>query len=346
MKNISKCFVLTGVISFGVCLNAFATVEQKPAAAKLTGQIIIDGSSTVYPVSEAVAEAFGSVAENKSVQVKVAQSGTGGGFQKFCRAETDISGASRPIKESEKDLCAKNGVKFIELPIAYDGIAIVVNKKNSSIKSITTADLKRIWEPNSSVKVWGDIGPAFAQNKNLKNEKIKLYGPGPEHGTFDYFTETIVGKEKSIRSDFSAINPDVIVTAVKGDPNALAYFGFAYYYENRDKLGLLAVDGGKGPVLPSATTIADGTYQPLSRPIFIYVSEKATNRPEVSAFVNFYIKNVPELASQVGYVPLPKKVNDLVGSRFQKKITGSIYETSKPGSKLSLQQLLSQRGKP
>ncbi|MBN8554301.1 MAG: PstS family phosphate ABC transporter substrate-binding protein [Deltaproteobacteria bacterium] len=334
MKRVFSYLLAFGLIGFS------ANAAQTTPSQSLTGQINIDGSATVFPISEGVGEDFQKT--QKNLRVKVASSGTGGGFQKFCRGEADITGASRPIEAVELELCAKNKTSFVELPIAYDGIAIVVNPNNTTAKTMTTAQLKKLWEPGSKVKTWGELGGAFAADANLKDKEIKIYGPGPEHGTFDYFTKVINGKEKAIRSDFTASNPDVIVSAIAGNKLSLGYFGYAYYFANKSKLGLVGVDAGKGAVLPDAQTIASGKYAPLSRPIFIYVSEKALARPEVAAFIDYYIQNVSKIAPEVGYVSLGADMYKLVAQRFENKVTGTLYDKSKTISDVSLKTLLSQ----
>jgi phosphate transport system substrate-binding protein len=265
---------------------------------KLSGSISADGSSTVYPITEAMAEEFGREHEG-AVRVTVGLSGTGGGFKRFCAGETDISDASRPIKDSEKEICSQNQVAFVEIPVAYDGLSVIVNPQNNFAQCLTTAELKRIWEPGSTVRRWSDVRQGFP------NTEIKLYGPGTSSGTFDYFTEEIVGKSGASRADYTASEDDnVLVQGVEGDAASLGYFGFAYYKENAQRLKLVGVDSGSGCVLPSEQTIKDGSYKPLSRPLFIYVTSKAMARPEVQAFINYYITQATELVPQVGYVPL------------------------------------------
>ncbi len=268
-------------------------------AAQLSGTIQIDGSSTVFPISEAVAEEFGR--EQRNVRVTVGVSGTGGGFKRFCAGETDISNASRPIKDSEKETCARAGIEWLELPVAFDGLSVMVNPENDFVDCLTVEELKRVWEPGSRINNWSQVRAEFP------DQGLTLYGPGTDSGTFDYFTEAIVGEEDASRPDYTASEDDnVLVQGIAGDENALGYFGFAYYVENTDKLKLVAVDGGAGCVLPSEQTINDGTYSPLSRPIFIYVKKAALQRPEVAAFVRFYLENAPTLVQDVGYIPLPE----------------------------------------
>jgi len=283
--------------------------------------IKIDGSSTVYPITEAVAEEF-QKAKRGTVRVTVGISGTGGGFKKFSRGETDISDASRPIVKKEIDACREAGIEYIELPVAYDGIAVMVNPKNNWVASMTPEDLKKIWEPAAERKVikWNQVNPKWP------DMPLKLYGPGVDSGTFDYFTEAIVGKSRASRGDFTASEDDnVLVQGIATDRGALGFFGYAYYAENTDKLKLIPIDGGKGLVTPSEQTIMDGTYQPLSRPIFIYVNKKATERPEVKEFVEFYLKNAPKLVKQVKYVPLPDRAYKLAEERFARKVAGTVF---------------------
>ncbi len=271
--------------------------SEKGSSTSLSGSVKIDGSTTVLPISEAVAEAF--MKANPGVNVTVGSSGTGGGFKKFTVGETDISDASRPIEDKEKAAAEKSGIQYIEIPVAYDGISLITNKDNTWAKFITVAELKKIWEPGSKVNNWNQVNPAWP------NQKLTLYGPSSAHGTFDYFTKAINGKEKAIRTDYQVSEDyNVMVQGVEGDKGGLAFLGYAYYKQNQDKLNILGVDGGTGPVSPTEETIKDGTYKPLSRPIFIYVSKKALERPEVKAFVEFYMTEGPKLVSQVGFVPL------------------------------------------
>jgi phosphate transport system substrate-binding protein len=285
-------------------------------------QIIqIDGSSTVFPITEAVAEEF-QKAKKSAVKVTVGIAGTGGGFKKFCRGETDISDASRPILKQEMEACKGAGIDYYELPVAFDALTVMVNPKNDWVKTLTIADLKKMWEPSAQGKVtnWNQIRPEWP------NAPLKLFGPGADSGTFDYFTEAIVGKAKASRGDFTASEDDnVLVQGIANDKNALGYFGFAYYIENQKKLKAVPVDGGKGPVLPSAKTVEDGTYQPLSRPIFIYVSKKSAEKPEIKEFIEFYMKNAATLVKQVKYVPLPAKAYALGLEHFKKGKLGTVF---------------------
>ena len=292
-----------------------------PAAAQI---VKIDGSSTVFPVTEAVAEDFQKSVKGK-IKVTVGISGTGGGFKKFCRGETDISNASRPILVPEIADCKKEGVEFIELPVAFDALTVVINPKNNFIKSMTVAELKKMWEPAAQGKVthWNQVNPAWP------NQPIKLFGAGSDSGTFDYFTEAIVGKAKSSRGDFTASEDDnVLVQGVARDVNAIGYFGFAYYVENRDKLRSVAiVDGaGKPAVQPSMESVVGGSYQPLSRPIFIYVNTKALAKPDVKQFVEYYLKHGEKLSKEVKYVPLPAKSYTLGMDRVTNMKKGTVFK--------------------
>ncbi len=285
--------------------------------ARLSGTVTIDGSSTVFPVTEAVAEEF--QREYPGVRVLVAISGTGGGFKKFIAGETDINDASRPVKQSEIEKLAAKGVEFIELPVAFDGIAVMVNPANDFVDYLTPEELKKIWQPGSTVQKWSDVRPQWP------DLPIKLYGPGTDSGTFDYFTEAIVGKAQACRPDFTASEDDnVLVQGIAGDENALGFFGFAYYDENRDRLKIVPIDSGDGPVRPSQRTINNGTYSPLSRPLFIYARDASAERPEVREFVKFYLNNAPALAAEVGYVALPPGVYSAGLERFEKGVTGSV----------------------
>ncbi len=278
---------------------ATLSIPQVFAADKI---IKIDGSSTVYPITEAVAEEYQIATK---VKVTVGISGTGGGFKKFCRGETDVQNASRPILKKEMDACKEAGIQYIELPVAYDGLTVVVNKNNDFVKSLTVEELKKIWEPSAQgkVKSWKQVNPAFPDTP------LKLFGAGSDSGTFDYFTEAIVGKAKSSRGDYTASEDDnVLVQGVQSDKGGLGYFGFAYYEENQGKLRAVPIVAKKGApaVTPSFESVKDGTYQPLSRPMFIYVNATSgAFKPEVKAFINFYLENAPTLVKEVKYIPLP-----------------------------------------
>ncbi len=269
----------------------------------LSGDVRIHGSSTVFPVSQAVAEEFKEVAPR--VKVSVGSAGTSGGMKKFAAGEIDICDASRRIKDSEKDNCIASNVEFIELTVAVDGLSVVVNPKNDWVDCLTVEQLKTIWRPESDETVvnWSDVDPEWP------DEPLKLYGPGTDSGTFDYFTKAINGEERASRADYTASeNDNQLVRGVISDKGALGYFGYAYYAENKDALKLLAVDGGEGCVSPNDTTVRSGSYKPLSRSLFIYVSKSSLERPEMVAFVKFYLENVGRLAGDVGYVPVSDEV--------------------------------------
>lgn len=280
----------------------------------------IDGSSTVFPVTEAVAEEFQKAKKN-SVKVTVGISGTGGGFKKFCRGEIDISDASRPILKKEMDECAKAGIKYIELPVAFDALTVVIHPKNDWIKQMTVAELKTMWEPGAQGKItsWKQVNPAWP------DKPLKLFGAGADSGTFDYFTEAVVGKAKSSRGDFTASEDDnVLVQGVSRDQNALGFFGFAYYEENKDKLMSVPIVNPKGKaVSPSIDAVMAGEYEPLARPIFIYVNAKSMDKPEVKEFTEFYLKNAGKLAKEVKYVPLGDADYKHALENFAKKKTGT-----------------------
>jgi phosphate transport system substrate-binding protein len=263
----------------------------------LSGPIEIDGSSTVYPITEAMAEEF--QRENPRTRVAVGVSGTGGGFKRFCAGETDISDASRPIKPEEAERCAANGIAYTELRVAWDGLSVVTNPSNEFVQCLTVDELKRVWEPGGTIRNWREIRDGFP------DKPLKLYGPGTDSGTFDYFTETVVGEEDASRPDYTASEDDnVLVQGISGDPGALGYFGFAYYEENAGTLRLLGVDSGSGCVQPTVATIEDQVYEPLSRPLFIYVSDRGLAKPQVEAFVEYYLTAGPELVRSVGYIAL------------------------------------------
>ncbi len=295
-----------------------------------TAQVKVDGSSTVFPISEAMAEEFQKA--NPGIQVTVGVSGTGGGFKKFCAGETDISNGSRPIKESEIELCKKGGIEYIELPIAFDGLSVVVNKENNFASCLKTSELKKMWEPaaQDKIKNWKQIRPGFPDSK------LGLYGPGTDSGTYDYFMGKTVGKDKGSRGDYTASEDDnLIVQGVSTDKGGIGFFGYAYYEENKDKLKLLQIDGGSGCVAPSTATIADGSYKPLSRPEFIYVKKEAATRPEVKAFVDYQLAAAnSKLISEVGYVPMPEDIMMLVRKRFSEGTVGTVFANAPKGSKV------------
>jgi phosphate transport system substrate-binding protein len=302
--------------------------------------IRVDGSSTVYPITEAVAEEFQRAGHETPVTVGI--SGTGGGFKRFCAGETDISDASRPIKPSEVALCARNGIEYVEVPIAYDGIAVVINPKNTAVAEITTAELRIMWAPEAQgrVKRWNQVRPGWP------DEELRLFGPGVDSGTYDYFTEAIVRQEHSSRGDFTSSEDDnVLVQGIAGDRGALGFFGISYYTANRRRLKLLPVDDGKpdngrGAILPTVETIRDGTYQPLSRPLLLYLRKGALDRAEVAEFVRFYLRHAPELVVEAGYVPLPDLAYPHAQARVDAKKTGSTLGGQGSQVGLSIEALL------
>ncbi|PTR16342.1 phosphate ABC transporter substrate-binding protein (PhoT family) [Nitrosospira sp. Nsp2] len=285
--------------------------------------IKIDGSSTMHPITEAVAENFRKEKKG-AVEVTVGISGTGGGLAKFCAGEIDIVNASRPIQRREIKACDKARIEYVELPVAFDPVTVVVNPQNSWAKTMTVAELKKIWEPSAEGKItrWSQVNPAWP------NEPFRLYGSGADSGTFDYFTRAIVGKAKSSRRDFMASEDDkMLAQGVAGDKNGLGFFGFGNYKQNEDKIRAVAIDNGTGEgVLPSAETVEDGTYQPLSRPIFIYVSMKAAEKPEVKEFVGFYMKNASAAVREVRYIPLPPRAYSKSLEIFKTKRVGTVFD--------------------
>lgn len=278
-------------------------------------KINIDGSSTVFPISQAVAEDY--MGENPNADITVSEAGTGGGMKKFVRGEIDICDASRPIEPEEIAECKKNGIEFIELPIAFDGLTVVVHKDNTFAKNLTVDELKKIWETGSKVKNWSEVRPGFP------NRPLKLFGPGTDSGTFEYFTEAIVKKKRASRSDYTASEDDnVLAQGVAGDKDSLGYFGYAYYDANRDKIAAVSIDG----VAPTPETITNGTYKPLSRPLFIYVSVKSLEKPGMTKFVEYYIANAARLVEEVKYIKLSDEAYKLIGERFANKVTGSVFQ--------------------
>ena len=302
---------------------AVAGVALFGASAAQAQIVKIDGSSTVYPITEAVAEEFQKAKKN-AIKVTVGISGTGGGFKKFCRGEIDIANASRPILKKEMEACKEAGIEYIELPVAFDALTVVANPKNAFLKEITVEQLKAIWEPAAQGKItrWNQVNPAWP------DAPIKLFGAGSDSGTFDYFTEAVVGKAKSSRGDYTASEDDnVLVQGVSRDVNAIGYFGYAYYAENTAKLKAVPIveKAGKPGVLPSEATVINGTYQPLSRPIFVYINPKALDKPEVKEFVEFYMKNASKLTKEVKYVPLSAKAYTTNMEHVEKKKKGTVF---------------------
>ncbi len=313
---------------FALLASAVALLSScAQARAKQAQQIKIDGSSTVYPITNAIAAEYQATQANKQQgdQSKVALevSGTTGGFKKFCEGQTDISNASRPILKEEMDACNKNNVRYLELPVAFDALTVVVNPQNNWAKDITLAELKKIWEPAAQGKItkWNQVRASWP------NQPLTLYGAGSNSGTFDYFTEATVGQIKASRRDYTASEDDnELVRGVSSDPNALGYFGFAYYEANPNQLKALAVDNGKGAVSPSREAVEKAQYQPLSRPLFIYVNfQAAQNRPELREFVEFYLDKAPKVVSSVGYIPLPEEGYHLARVQFHRGEVGTVF---------------------
>ncbi|GAB4237538.1 MAG: hypothetical protein Kow00121_64550 [Elainellaceae cyanobacterium] len=331
--------LLTAALMTACGGNTTTTTEESPAGdttaaagdttaagGEISGNVLVDGSSTVFPISEAMAEEF--MAANPDARVTVGVSGTGGGFQKFCAGETDISNASRPISEEEIALCEQNGIEYVEVPVAFDGLSVVVNPENDFVECLTVEELKTLWEPaaQGTITTWNQVRSEFP------NEPIGLYGPGTDSGTYDYFTDAIVGEEGASRGDYTASEDDnVIVQGVTSDPNALGFFGYAYYAENQDNLKLVEIDSGEGCVAPSPETIADGTYQPLSRPEFFYVKTTSLDNPAVQAFVQYQIDDANKgLIEEVGYVPVPETITEKAQERLEARTTGSVFEGGSP----------------
>jgi phosphate transport system substrate-binding protein len=290
------------------------------AGSEGSGDIKVDGSSTVFPISEAIAESFGKA--NAGKKVSVGTSGTGGGFKKFCRGEIDISNASRPILQKEIDDCKAKGVDYLEIPIAYDALTVVVNPANNWAATMKVADLKKMWEPAATAKVmkWKDVNPAYP------DAKMNLFGAGKASGTFDYFTEAINGKAKESRTDYTATEDDnVTVKGVGSDKNALGYFGYSYYEANKTRLKAVGIDNGKGAVLPAAETVKNGTYAPLSRPLLIYVSSKSLEKPEVQKFVDYYLAQVPKASAETKYIPLPDTAYAKISEKVKAKKLGTVF---------------------
>ena len=331
-------FLLLAVILFTGC-GSSNTAGDDTKTAGAPAVIQIDGSSTVFPITEAVAEEFQK--KNPGVRVTVGISGTGGGFQKFCRGETDISDASRPISATEVEACKKAGIEYIELPVAYDGLAVVVNPKNTWTASITVAELKKLWAPEAQGKVtrWSQVRTGWP------DREIHLFGAGVDSGTFDYFTEATVGKAKSSRGDYTSSEDDnVLVQGVSGDEAALGFLPLAYVEQNKSALKLLPIDDGKkengdGAITPTAETVRNGTYQPLSRPLFLYVARKAADRPEIQTFVNSYFES-QALMREVGYVELTPQIYDLAKKHFADRKVGSAFGASGAQVGVTLEQLL------
>ena len=341
-RDVGRVGILSATaLALAACGETGTTGGTASTPAGRSPIIAIDGSSTVFPITEAVAEEFQKI---NRARITVGVSGTGGGFKKFCNSETVVSNASRPIKSSEVTLCGEKSIEFIELPVAFDGLAVVVNPKNTWVDHLTTAELKKIWEPAAQGKVlkWSDVRPGFP------DKPLTLFAPGVDSGTFDYFTEAINGKSQASRGDFTPSEDDnVLVQGITTDENALGYFGFAYYIENQDKLKVVPIDdgnedNGQGAIAPSLETVGNGTYQPLARPIFIYVSKSGADRPEVQAFVEFYLTQGRPLVEEVGYIRLPDTAYDLALERFNQRVTGSVFSDGAEVG-VTIEELLSRR---
>jgi len=303
-------------ITSAVLLSSSPTLAQETDLSTLSGEIVSDGSSTVGPLTQAVAEEFNALAPN--VQSSVDISGTGGGFERFCAGETDVQNASRPIDEEEIALCADNGVDWYEFEVAYDGLTVVTNPESTFLECLSIDQLRTIWQGEGGAQTWADVNPEWPA------ETINLYGPGTDSGTFDYFVETILGDDE-IRQDFTPSEDDnVLVEGVSGDANSLGYFGAAYYQENQDILKAVAIDAGDGNcVVPTPESIQDGTYAPLSRPLFVYVKAASLERPEVAEFMRFYLNEASTLASDVGYVASPAEVYTTDLENFESAVAGT-----------------------
>ena len=310
--------------SFKFTASAALLGAVLPFSAVIAQSLIkIDGSSTVYPITEAVAEDF-QKSNKGTVRVTVGISGTGGGFKKFCRGEIDIADASRPILKKEMEECAKAGIRYVELPVAFDALTVVVNPQNDFVKQLTVEELKKMWEPaaQGKLKSWKEVNPVWP------DLPLKLYGPGADSGTFDYFTEAIVGKSKSSRGDYTASEDDnVLVQGVSRDKGGLGYFGYAYYAENQKKLRAVPIvaKAGGPAVAPSVEAVMNATYQPLARPIFIYINEKSLAKPEVKEFVGYYLAHGAKLSKEVKYVPLPEAAYKLAWEHVQKNKLGTVF---------------------
>ena len=340
VERMAQVFVRRCVLA-GVALIAAACGGGSGQRGGEQAIIRVDGSSTVFPITEAVAEEFQGA--NPNVRVTVGVSGTGGGFQKFCAGETDISNASRPIKPTEIEACGKAGIEFIELPVAYDGLAVIVNPKNTWATAMTVDELKRLWAPDAqgTIMRWNQVRSSWP------DREIRLFGPGVDSGTYDYFTEAIVGQEGASRGDFTSSEDDnVLVQGIANDELALGFMGIAYYEQNRQRLKLTPIDDGKaengdGPISASAETVRNGTYQPLSRPLFIYVSLRSVERPEVQQFVDSYFTGGVDLVTEVGYVPLTDTIYQLAQKHLADRRTGTAFGEGGSQVGVTLEDLLS-----
>ena len=330
-----RAVILVGLLAVSVLAGVAGQSGSEP-----TTVVKVDGSSTVFPITEAVAEEFQKETRG-SVRVTVGISGTGGGFKKFCRGETDVQDASRPISQSEMDACRAAGIQYYELPIAFDALTIAVSPQATWVDAITIAELKQIWDPASQGRVvtWNQV------RNTWPSIPLKLFGAGSDSGTFDYFTEAVVGKAKASRGDYTASEDDnTLVQGIANDKQALGYLPYAYYEPNKKRLKAVAVDGGHGPVLPSRETVENGAYQPLSRPMFIYVNAKSASKPEVKRFVDFYLGQAPTLVPQVKYVPLPREAYELAADHFHNGKLGTAFQGA-PTIGLKIEDLLRREAK-
>ena len=327
-------------VSVSAALAGLAATAM-PQLAAAQSVIKIDGSSTVFPIAEAVAEEF-QISKRGKVRVTVGIAGTGGGFKRFCRGETDISNASRPILKEEMEACRAAGIKYIELPVAFDALTVVVNPGNTWAKTLTVADLKKMWEPGAQSRItkWNQVRSEWPA------EPLMLFGPGADSGTFDYFTEAVNGKSKASRGDYTASEDDnTLVQGVTSNKNALGYFGYAYYIANKDRMRAVPIVNAKGTAVgPSLEAVIDGTYEPLSRPLFIYVRDTAAQRAEVREFIQFYMTDGAELAKEVGYVPLPAQAYQLALKHFTDGKMGTVFG-GVPEVGVTIDNLLAREGK-
>lgn len=325
---------LAVIVSVTALLNGCKSAQSQQSPIK------IDGSSTVFPITDAIAKEYQKTNPNK-LQIQVAFSGTGGGFKKFCAGEIDIVNASRPIRTEEMQACNQAVVRYIELPVAFDALTVVVNPQNNWAKDITLAELKKLWEPTAQGKItrWKQVRDAWP------DEPINLYGPGKDSGTFDYFTEATVGTAKASRADYTASeNDNSLVAGISKDKNALGYFGLAYYEANQNQLKAIAIDSGKGPVLPSLKTVEKSQYQPLARPLFIYVNVLSTRKPGIYDFVDFYMRKAPSLVKEIGYVPLPAEGYHLAWVHYHRGKVGTVFD-GKAEFNLTISELLRKQAK-
>jgi phosphate transport system substrate-binding protein len=340
LKNLA---VVAGMLALASCTSTSDQSAEKslPNATQVSNSqtistIKVDGSSTVYPITNAIAKEY-QASQNNQAQVLVNFSGTGGGFKKFCAGETDISNASRPITSEEMEACRKNGVAYVEIPVAFDALTVVVNPQNNWVKDITVEELKKMWEPaaEGKIKTWNQVRASWP------NRPLKLFGAGKDSGTFDYFTEATVGKARASRNDYiSSEDDEVIANGVSKDPDALGYFGYAYYQEHKNKLKVLAINNGKGSVLPETATVEKAQYQPLSRPLFIYVNfENAQKKEPLQQFVNFYLQKVPKVVTSLGYVPLPDEAYRIGYIHLNSGKVGTVY-AGKPQFDLTIAEVL------